>query len=127
MLFRSLAVLDFSFMGGSMGEIVGEKVARTIELAQENSFPVIIFSASGGARMHEGAISLMQMAKTCSALHLFREDGGFSISVMTNPTTGGVTASFASVCDILIGEPGALIGFAGPRVIKNTIRQELPA
>ena len=76
--------------------------------------------------MHEGAISLMQMAKTCSALHLFREDGGFSISVMTNPTTGGVTASFASVCDILIGEPGALIGFAGPRVIKNTIRQELP-
>jgi len=122
----ALAVLDFSFMGGSMGEIVGEKVARTIELAQENSFPVIIFSASGGARMHEGAISLMQMAKTCSALHLFREDGGFSISVMTNPTTGGVTASFASVCDILIGEPGALIGFAGPRVIKNTIRQELP-
>lgn len=122
----ALAVLDFSFMGGSMGEIVGEKVARTIELAQGNSFPVIIFSASGGARMHEGAISLMQMAKTCSALHLFREDGGFSISVMTNPTTGGVTASFASVCDILIGEPGALIGFAGPRVIKNTIRQELP-
>ncbi len=122
----SLAVLDFSFMGGSMGEIVGEKVARAVELAQEHSCPVIIFSASGGARMHEGAISLMQMAKTCAALHRFGENGGFSISVMTNPTTGGVTASFASVCDILIGEPGALIGFAGPRVIQNTIRQDLP-
>jgi acetyl-CoA carboxylase carboxyl transferase subunit beta len=122
----SLAVLDFSFMGGSMGEVVGEKITRAIELAQQESIPVIIFSASGGARMHEGAISLMQMAKTCGALQRFRKAGGFSISVMTNPTTGGVTASFASVCDILIGEPKALIGFAGPRVIQNTIRQELP-
>ena len=121
-----LAVLDFSFMGGSMGEVVGEKIARATELAGEKGLPLVIFSASGGARMHEGAISLMQMAKTCSALSAFREAGGFSISVMTNPTTGGVTASFASVCDLLIGEPGALIGFAGPRVIQNTIRQELP-
>ncbi|KAA3612933.1 MAG: acetyl-CoA carboxylase carboxyltransferase subunit beta [Planctomycetota bacterium] len=121
-----LAVLDFSFMGGSMGEVVGEKVARSTELAQEKGLPLIIFSASGGARMHEGAVSLMQMAKTCGALHQLRQDGGFTLSVMTNPTTGGVTASFASVCDILVGEPGSLIGFAGPRVIQNTIRQELP-
>lgn len=121
-----LAVLDFSFMGGSMGEIVGEKVSRAVELAGQKQCPVIIISASGGARMHEGAISLMQMAKTCAALHKFREQGGFSISIMTNPTTGGVTASFASVCDVLVGEPGALIGFAGPRVIQNTIRQNLP-
>lgn len=122
----ALAVLDFAFMGGSMGEVVGEKVARTAELAEARNVAVLIFSASGGARMHEGAISLMQMAKTCAALHRHRARGGFSISVLTNPTTGGVTASFASVCDILIGEPGALIGFAGPRVIQNTIRQELP-
>ncbi len=121
-----IAVLDFSFMGGSMGEVVGEKVARAVELAGEKKLPLVIFSASGGARMHEGAISLMQMAKTCSALSAFREGGGFSVSVMTNPTTGGVTASFASVCDLMIGEPGALIGFAGPRVIQNTIRQDLP-
>ncbi|MDP6940693.1 MAG: acetyl-CoA carboxylase, carboxyltransferase subunit beta [Planctomycetota bacterium] len=121
-----LSILDFAFMGGSMGEVVGEKIARAIELAEEKKCPVIIFSASGGARMHEGAISLMQLAKTCAALNRFKEKGGFSISVMTNPTTGGVTASFASACDILIGEPGALIGFAGPRVIQNTIRQELP-
>lgn len=121
-----VGVLDFSFMGGSMGEVVGEKIARAVELAQERDLPVILFSASGGARMHEGVISLMQMAKTCAALSRFSEKGGFSISVMTNPTTGGVTASYASVCDVLIAEPGALIGFAGPRVIENTIRQELP-
>jgi acetyl-CoA carboxylase carboxyl transferase subunit beta len=121
-----LAALDFNFMGGSMGEVVGEKVARAVELAGARGLPVTIFSASGGARMHEGAISLMQMAKTCAALHRYREEGGFSISVLTHPTTGGVTASFASVCDITIAEPGALIGFAGPRVIQNTIRQELP-
>ena len=121
-----VVVQNFAFMGGSMGEVVGEKIARAVELAEEKKCPVIIFSASGGARMHEGAISLMQLAKTCAALNRFKEKGGFSISVMTNPTTGGVTASFASVCDILIGEPGALIGFAGPRVIQNTIRQELP-
>lgn len=121
-----LAVLDFSFMGGSMGEIVGEKLACAIELAEERNAPVLIFSASGGARMHEGALSLMQMAKTCAALQHYRQRGGVSVSVMTNPTTGGVTASFASVCDFLIAEPKALIGFAGPRVIQNTIRQELP-
>ena len=122
----AIAVLDFTFMGGSMGEVVGEKITRTVELAKENGLPIVLFSASGGARMHEGAISLMQMAKTCGALKRFSESGGFSISVMTNPTTGGVTASFASVCDLTVAEPDALIGFAGPRVIQNTIRQELP-
>jgi acetyl-CoA carboxylase carboxyl transferase subunit beta len=121
-----LAVLDFSFMGGSMGEVVGEKLAQAIEHAQAHKLPILIFSASGGARMHEGAISLMQMAKTCAVLQRFRKSGGFSVSIMTNPTTGGVTASFANVCDIMIGEPKALIGFAGPRVIQNTIRQDLP-
>jgi len=122
-----MAALDFTFMGGSMGEIVGEKVARAVELAGSRNLPVAIFSASGGARMHEGAISLMQMAKTCAALHRYREEGGYSLSILTHPTTGGVTASFASVCDVTVAEPGALIGFAGPRVIQNTIRQELPA
>jgi len=122
----AMAVLDFSFMGGSMGEVVGEKIARTVELAMERNLPVVLFSASGGARMHEGAISLMQMAKTCAVLNRYSKQGGFSISVLTNPTTGGVTASFASVCDVTVAEPGALIGFAGPRVIQNTIRQELP-
>jgi len=122
----ALAVLDFGFMGGSMGEVVGEKITRTIELAGERNIPFVVFSASGGARMHEGALSLMQMAKTCGALQHYSRGGGFSISVMTNPTTGGVTASFASTCDVLIAEPGALIGFAGPRVIQNTIRQDLP-
>lgn len=121
-----MAVLDFTFMGGSMGEVVGEKITRAVELASEKNLPVLLFSASGGARMHEGAISLMQMAKTCGALKKFHDGGGFSISIMTNPTTGGVTASFASVCDITVAEPNALIGFAGPRVIQNTIRQELP-
>lgn len=122
----ALAVLDFGFMGGSMGEIVGEKVTRAVELGQKKGLPVLIFSASGGARMHEGAISLMQMAKSCSALKRLQQRGGFSISILTNPTTGGITASFASVCDITVAEPGALIGFAGPRVIQNTIRQDLP-
>ena len=122
----ALAVLDFSFMGGSMGEVVGEKVTRAVELAQERGVPVIIVSASGGARMHEGAISLMQMAKSCAALKRLQRSGGVSISLLTNPTTGGVTASFASVCDLTVAEPGALIGFAGPRVIQNTIRQDLP-
>ncbi|MGB0952055.1 MAG: acetyl-CoA carboxylase, carboxyltransferase subunit beta [Planctomycetota bacterium] len=121
-----MAVLDFTFMGGSMGEVVGEKITRAVELAGEKGVPVLLFSASGGARMHEGAISLMQMAKTCGALKKFHDGGGYSISIMTNPTTGGVTASFASVCDITVAEPNALIGFAGPRVIQNTIRQELP-
>ena len=121
-----LGVMNFQFMGGSMGTVVGEKVARACELAQERKEPLVLFSCSGGARMHEGPLSLMQMAKTCAALNRLQASGGFSISVMTHPTTGGVTASFASVCDVLIGEPSALIGFAGPRVIATTIKQELP-
>jgi acetyl-CoA carboxylase carboxyl transferase subunit beta len=121
-----LAVLDFSFMGGSMGEVVGEKIALACELARARRLPLLIFTSSGGARMHEGALSLMQMAKTSAALAEFNDAGGFSICVMTHPTTGGVTASFASVCDLTLAEPGALIGFAGPRVIANTLKQELP-
>ncbi|MEZ5965972.1 MAG: acetyl-CoA carboxylase, carboxyltransferase subunit beta [Planctomycetota bacterium] len=121
-----VAVMNFAFLGGSMGMVVGEKVALAIELALDQKLPVLVFSCSGGARMHEGAISLMQMAKTCAALSRLNAGGGFSISIMTNPTTGGVTASFASVCDVLLAEPGALIGFAGPRVIATTIKKELP-
>jgi len=121
-----LAVMNFAFMGGSMGVVVGEKVTLAVEKAIELDLPLIIFSCSGGARMHEGAISLMQMAKTCGALSRLEKAGGFSISVMTHPTTGGVTASFASVCDILLAEPHSLIGFAGPRVIATTIKKELP-
>lgn len=122
-----LAVLDFSFLGGSMGEVVGEKIALAAEIAIDESKPLVIFTGSGGARMHEGVLSLMQMAKTCAALAELNDAGGFSICVMTHPTTGGVTASFASVCDITLAEPGALIGFAGPRVIATTLKQELPA
>ncbi len=121
-----IAVLDFSFMGGSMGEVVGEKVALACDLARTRREPLVIFTSSGGARMHEGMLSLMQMAKTSAALASLNEAGGFSICVLTNPTTGGVTASFASVCDITLAEPGALIGFAGPRVIATTLKQELP-
>ncbi|TDJ72341.1 MAG: acetyl-CoA carboxylase carboxyltransferase subunit beta [Planctomycetota bacterium] len=121
-----LAVLDFKFMGGSMGEVVGEKISLAADLARKSGDPLIIFTSSGGARMHEGMLSLMQMAKTSAALATFNEAGGFSICIMTNPTTGGVTASFASICDLTLAEPGALIGFAGPRVIASTIRQELP-
>ncbi len=122
----ALGVMDFSFLGGSMGVVVGEKVTRLIELATTESLPLVIFCASGGARMHEGALSLMQMAKTCGALSRFHQAGGFYVSVLTNPTTGGVTASFASVADVILAEPGALIGFAGPRVIKETLMKELP-
>ncbi len=121
-----LAVLDFSFLGGSMGEVVGEKIALATELARAGGLPLVLFVASGGARMHEGVISLMQMAKTSAALADFYDSGGFAICVMTHPTTGGVTASFASVCDVTLAEPGALIGFAGPRVIATTIKQDLP-
>jgi len=121
-----LAVFDFSFLGGSMGEIVGEKVALACELAMRERAPLVIFTSSGGARMHEGILSLMQMAKTCAALQNLNEAGGMSICVMTHPTTGGVTASFASVTDLVLAEPGALIGFAGPRVIATTLKQELP-
>ena len=121
-----LAVMDFSFIGGSMGSVVGEKVARATEKALENDLPLIIISSSGGARMMEGAISLMQMAKTSAALARFSDRGGLYISVLTNPTTGGTTASYAMLGDVNIAEPGALIGFAGPRVIRETIGQDLP-
>ncbi|MCK5944270.1 MAG: acetyl-CoA carboxylase carboxyltransferase subunit beta [Planctomycetes bacterium] len=122
----ALGVMNFQFLGGSMGMVVGEKIARLCERALADGLPVVLFACSGGARMHEGAVSLMQMAKTCGALQKLHAAGGVSISVMTHPTTGGVTASFASVCDFLIAEPGALIGFAGPRVIATTIKKELP-
>ena len=122
-----LAVLDFKFLGGSMGEVVGEKISLAADVAREEKVPLILFTASGGARMHEGMLSLMQMAKTCSALSRLNDAGGYSICVLTHPTTGGVTASFAMVCDLTLAEPGALIGFAGPRVISSTIKQELPA
>lgn len=122
----AIGILDSSFMMGSMGSAVGEKVTRLIEYAGEKKLPLIIFSASGGARMQEGILSLMQMAKTSAALHYFDQKGLLYISVMTNPTTGGVAASFASLGDINIAEKSSLIGFAGARVIKQTIRQDLP-
>ena len=122
-----IAILDFGFLGGSMGEVVGEKIALACELAVREKRPLLLFTSSGGARMHEGILSLMQMAKTCAALETLNEAGGFSICVMTHPTTGGVTASFASVTDLVLAEPGALIGFAGPRVIATTLKQELPS
>ncbi len=121
-----LAVLEFSFMGGSMGSVVGEKITRLIERAVERRTPVVIVSSSGGARMQESILSLMQMAKTSAALARLRERGLPYISVLTDPTTGGVTASFAMLGDINMAEPRALIGFAGPRVIEQTIRQKLP-
>ncbi|MCX6356590.1 MAG: acetyl-CoA carboxylase, carboxyltransferase subunit beta [Candidatus Aureabacteria bacterium] len=120
------AAMDFSYMGGSMGSVVGEKITRLIERALDLRIPLIIISASGGARMQEGALSLMQLAKTSAALARFHEEKLLFISIMTNPTTGGTTASFASLGDVIIAEPGALIGFAGPRVIKQTIQQDLP-
>jgi acetyl-CoA carboxylase carboxyl transferase subunit beta len=121
-----LAVMDFSFLGGSMGSVVGEKICRAVDRAIRHKRGLIIVSCSGGARMHEGILSLMQMAKTCAALGRLGQAGLPFVSVLTHPTTGGVTASFASVGDIVIAEPGALIGFAGPRVIEQTIRQKLP-
>ncbi|NIM20403.1 MAG: acetyl-CoA carboxylase carboxyltransferase subunit beta [Candidatus Latescibacteria bacterium] len=121
-----LAVLDFSFMGGSMGSVVGEKVSRVIEDATEHRRPLIIVSRSGGARMQESIFSLMQMAKTSAMLAKMSDERVPYISILTNPTTGGVTASFASLGDVIIAEPKALIGFAGPRVIQQTIRQDLP-
>lgn len=120
------AVLDSRFFMGSMGCAVGEKVTRAVEYAGKNRLPLVICSASGGARMQEGILSLMQMAKTSAALERFSKKGGLFISVFTHPTTGGVTASFASLGDITLAEPGALIGFAGPRVIEQTIGQTLP-
>jgi acetyl-CoA carboxylase carboxyl transferase subunit beta len=121
-----LGVMDFQFLGGSMGVVVGEKVALAVETAQERDLPLVLVSASGGARMHEGTLSLMQLAKTCAVLARFGDRGGLYISLVTHPTTGGVTASFATMADVILAEPNALIGFAGPRVIQNTIRQELP-
>jgi len=111
---------------GSMGAVVGEKIARTVERAKEESLPFIIFTASGGARMQEGMISLMQMTKTSMAIKRFSETGGLMISIMTHPTTGGVSASFASLGDYNFAEPKALIGFAGRRIIEQTIREKLP-
>jgi len=122
----ALAVMDFSFIGGSMGSVVGEKLARLGRLAIDEERPLIIVSASGGARMMEGIYSLMQMAKTSAVLGRLHEAGIPFISILTDPTTGGVTASFAMLGDVNLAEPGALIGFAGPRVIEETIKQELP-
>jgi len=122
----SLAVMDFSFIGGSMGSVVGEKIARAGRDALDQDMPLIVVSASGGARMMEGIFSLMQMAKTSAVLARLHERGLPYISLLTDPTTGGVTASYAMLGDINIAEPGALVGFAGPRVIEETIKQELP-
>ena len=122
----ALGIFDFSFQGGSMGTVVGEKLTRIIEHAIAERLPVILFSASGGARMQEGVLSLMQMAKVNMALGCLREQGLPYLSVMTDPTTGGVAASLGLVGDVNIAEPQALIGFAGPRVIEQTIREKLP-
>jgi acetyl-CoA carboxylase carboxyl transferase subunit beta len=121
-----LAVMDFNYLGGSMGAVVGEKLSVAIEKAIEESLPLVVVSSTGGARMHEGVVSLVQMAKTSAALAKFDDSGGLFISVLTDPTTGGVTASFAMLGDVIIAEPGALIGFAGPRTIYETIKVELP-
>lgn len=121
-----IGVMDFSFMGGSMGSVVGEKVTLAIEKAIESKKPLLIFSTAGGARMQEGLFSLMQMAKTSAAVKKLHEAGVLFVSIMTDPTSGGVTASFASLADIIVAEKGALIAFAGPRVIKQTISTNLP-
>lgn len=121
-----VACMDFNFIGGSMGSVVGEKIARAIDYARENKHPMIIISKSGGARMMEAAFSLMQMAKTSAKLALLAKDHIPYISILTDPTTGGITASFAMLGDFNIAEPEALIGFAGPRVIKETIGKDLP-
>ncbi|RKG91175.1 acetyl-CoA carboxylase, carboxyltransferase subunit beta [Corallococcus terminator] len=122
----SVGCFLFEFMGGSMGSVVGEKVTRVFERAYELKCPALVFSASGGARMQEGIFSLMQMAKTSAAIARFRNSGKPYVSVMLNPTTGGVAASFSWLGDVILAEPHALIGFAGPRVIEQTIRQKLP-
>jgi len=122
----SIAVMDFRFCGGTLGSATGEKITRAIENAIANKIPCIIFSTSGGARMQEGILSLMQMAKTSAALGRLAEAKLPYISVLTHPTTGGVSASYATLGDVILAEPGALIGFAGPRVIKDTTKQTLP-
>jgi acetyl-CoA carboxylase carboxyl transferase subunit beta len=121
-----LAVMDFRFLGASMGSVVGEKITRAIEAATAEKKPVIVFSASGGARMHEGILSLMQMAKTSGALARHSQAGLGYISVLTHPTTGGVTASYATLGDVILAEPKCMIGFAGPRVVKETTHADLP-
>jgi len=121
-----IGALDFFFMGGSMGATVGEKVTRAAERARDERLPLLLFSASGGARMQEGVVSLMQLAKTSAAVRRLHEAGMPFLSVMCDPTTGGVTASFAFLGDIVLAEPGALIGFAGRRVIEQTIHRKLP-
>lgn len=122
----ALGVMDFRFLGGSMGSVVGEKLTRLVETATAKSLPVVIISSSGGARMYEGMCSLMQMAKTCGALAYHAQNKFPYISVLTHPTTAGVMASFATIGDLILAEPGAMIGFAGPRVIKDTTQSELP-
>jgi len=121
-----LGVMDFAFMGGSMGSVVGEKIARLGQRSLEKKFPLVLVSASGGARMQEGVLSLMQMAKTSALLSQLHERRIPYVSILTNPTTGGVSASFAMLGDAILAEPGAVIGFAGPRVIKQTLGQDLP-
>jgi acetyl-CoA carboxylase carboxyl transferase subunit beta len=121
-----LGVMDFEFIGGSMGSVVGEKIARLGRRCLENREPLVVISASGGARMMEGILSLMQMAKTSAMLAALHDEGIPYVSILTDPTTGGVTASYAMLGDVILAEPGALIGFAGPRVIEQTIKQELP-
>jgi acetyl-CoA carboxylase carboxyl transferase subunit beta len=121
-----IAAMDFSFMGGSMGSVVGEKITRAVERALKEKTPLVVVSCSGGARMQEGALSLMQLVKTSAALARLEEAGIPFISVLVDPTTGGVTASFAMLGDVNIAEPNALIGFAGPRVIEQTIKEKLP-
>jgi acetyl-CoA carboxylase carboxyl transferase subunit beta len=121
-----IAAMDFTFFAGSMGSVVGEKLTQAIERATDADLPLVVVSCSGGARMQESGFSLMQMAKTSAALARFHEAGGLFISVLADPTTGGVTASFAMLGDVILAEPKALVGFAGPRVIANTIRKELP-
>jgi len=123
----ALGVMDFNFMGGSMGSVVGERIKLLADLSIEKKVPLILICSSGGARMQEGIISLMQMAKTVSAINKVKENKILYISVITNPTTGGVSASFATVADIIIAEPQALFCFAGPRVVKQTIKKELPS
>ena len=122
----AIGVMDFTYIGGTMGSVVGEKITRLVEKSTEKKVPVVIVSASGGVRMHESIIGLIQMAKTSGSLDRLRRAGCPFISVLTNPTTGGTTASFASLGDVIMAEPKSLIGFAGPRVIKQTIRQDLP-
>ncbi len=121
-----IGVMDSRYMMGSMGSVVGEKISRAFEYATKNNLPVVMFTAAGGARMQEGIVSLMQMAKTSGAVKFHSDNGGLYITVLTDPTTGGVTASFASLGDIIIAEPKVLIGFAGRRVIESTIKQRLP-